>query len=310
MKEFSRHIVDEAVRWHLASEGDDMDWNGFTDWLEANPRHREAYDQVAMADALATVYDRELATVEDDPSREHKVSWRKRVWPIWAGTAIAASLLGLVLVPQLHSPTPTIYSTTTIPREIALEDGSHITLAPDSRLVVSGRGDHVMELIGTGYFAIAHVNGRRLTIKAGALQISDIGTDFDVQVNGQSTRVAVAQGALTVTSDNLAEPIKLSAGKQFGFDLESRRAIETKVVPATVGEWRTGRLSYDDTPLPVVVSDLARFGQLRINVSPALAQRRFSGTLSIQDGKSAVKDLARIMAIRIVARGNVYHLEP
>ena len=310
MTNVDRDMIDEAIRWHLGSESDDMDWDGFTRWLEADARHREAYDQVAIADALAGAYGHELAIDQNDPSLAPEPTPRKRAWPIWAGAAIAASLLGLVLVPQLRSPTPNIYSTTTATREIVLQDGSRITLAPASRLIVRGRTDQAMVLSGGGYFTIAHDPGRHLTIQAGALQISDIGTSFDVQVNGQSTRVAVAEGTLTVTSDDLSGPVKLAAGKRFEFEPAAHRAVESRILPAIVGEWREGRLTYDSAPLAQVASDLARFGHLRISVSPALAERRFSGTLSIQDGKSAIKDVAKIMAIRVVARGNVYNLEP
>ena len=310
MTNVAREMIDEAIRWHLGSERDDMDWEGFTDWLEADARHREAYHQVAMTDVLARAHGHELVTDQADTIFSPETAPQKRVWPIWAGAAIAASLLGLVLVPQLHSPTPKIYATTTTTREIALQDGSRITLAPSSQLVVQGGQVQSMVLSGGGYFAIVHEPGRRLTIRAGALNLADIGTNFDVQVNGQSTRVAVAEGTLTVTSDALSGPVRLAAGKRFAFDSAAHLAIETQVSPATVGEWRHGRLTYDNAPLTLVASDLARFGQLRISVSPALAQRRFSGTLSIQDGKSAVRDVAKIMAIRVMARGNAYSLEP
>ena len=45
-------IEEEAAAWQVASVNDDMDWDGFTRWLEADPRHRRAFDEAALADTL------------------------------------------------------------------------------------------------------------------------------------------------------------------------------------------------------------------------------------------------------------------
>jgi transmembrane sensor len=43
-------IIDEALAWHHALESEDADWDGYTVWLEADPRHRLAFDQISIVD--------------------------------------------------------------------------------------------------------------------------------------------------------------------------------------------------------------------------------------------------------------------
>ncbi|MEG8031242.1 DUF4880 domain-containing protein [Sphingomonas aurantiaca] len=44
--------ADEAVAWHLRLPGAGAEeWHAFTDWLEADPAHGDAYDALTRADA-------------------------------------------------------------------------------------------------------------------------------------------------------------------------------------------------------------------------------------------------------------------
>src|SRR3569623_224083 len=94
----------EAVAWHAAlAHGADLadgaDWDGFTAWLEADPANREAYDSVALADALVDERHDTLAGLLAAPAPAQW--WRRRGFAAGAvGGAVAASLLAfLVAVP-------------------------------------------------------------------------------------------------------------------------------------------------------------------------------------------------------------------
>jgi transmembrane sensor len=47
-------LLDEALAWHQALEGDDPDWAAFTLWLEADPQHRPLFDEIALTDRIVT----------------------------------------------------------------------------------------------------------------------------------------------------------------------------------------------------------------------------------------------------------------
>lgn len=315
-------ILAEAARWHIASDGDAMDWEAFTLWLEADTRHRTAYDEVALSDGLLQDHREVLdaATRADDSAQvaeavAAETSGAGVVRPVfgkrlrWGGLAIAAALAGVIAIPQFMEPASQVYETTASAQRIAFQDGSTIMLAPRSRLTVEGRDHDHMALSGGALFNIRHDPNRSLTIAAGGVQISDIGTRFDVQAQDKRVRVAVVEGKVEVRSDSLASPVQLVAGKGFSFDGNAGEATIAAVQAEDVGSWENGRLSYDNAPLALVATDLRRYAGAEVEVPDALRDRRFSGTLVVGDGDAAIRDLAQVMGLRLDGRGGAWRLE-
>lgn len=312
MNRVDESVLDEAVRWHLASARDDMDWDGFTHWLEADPAHVRAYDEVALSDDAARRHancipsERPAAANDDGSGDPHQ----RRRWPIWAAAALAASVAALVIAPQLTAPAPVTYSTSAHVRTIALDDGSRIELAPRSRLTMSGRDQARIALEGGAYFDIVHDPSRELAVDAGGVRISDIGTRFDVLSAAQGVRVAVEEGTVSVSGKDLAAPIVLPAGRAVRFDFAQGTAQTTAIEASAVGQWRTGRLTFQGAPLRVVAAELARYAGAEVTVSPSVSDRLFSGTLVIRDGDAAIRDLARLMDLPLSGGDGAWRLGP
>jgi transmembrane sensor len=296
-------MVTKAAQWHIASSGDAMDWDGFTLWLEADPRHRACYDEIARADALVGQHAAGLALPVAPPHAPAMP--RRRAWMATAALA-AASLTLAVLVPGWRAATPQVTEAGDAMRTVALADGSRITLAPRSRLTVAGAH---LALEGEAHFAIRHDPARALRVTAGALTIADIGTVFDVATGRSGVRIAVSEGQVAVHDAGGTGAIQLTAGNGviYGDDGTLR---------ATAGEgfglagWTSGSLAYADAPLPLVAEDIARLTGITLTVSPHLRTRRFSGSLSVAKGAHAARDLATIMNLRLVMHGNTGVLEP
>jgi transmembrane sensor len=297
-------ILDEAAAWHAASAGDAMDWAGFTVWLEADSRHRAAYDEVALADSLVAEHRAALRGKEPAAASPRRLGGWK-----WAGGAIAAALALVLVVHGWMAQRFTTYETAGAARAIALADGSSVTLAPHSRLLV-GSDQHEVAITGGAWFDIRHRPGRELAITAGPLQLRDIGTRFDVQANPGVIRVGIADGRVEVASAALAKPLRLEAGKHMLFDVHAGKVTLSSTPVAAVGAWRHGRLTYQSTPLSLVAADLSRYAGVRIELPDSLKDRRFSGTLASSDGNAAIRDLAQLMALELVPTGGGYRLEP
>jgi transmembrane sensor len=231
-----------------------------------------------------------------------------RQWPVWLGGAIAASLVAVFAAPLMTTPPTRTYATQDASQTVALRDASDVILAPHSRLTIGGRHSDELALEGGALFEIRHDPRRTLAIAAGALKISDIGTRFEVETNGPAVRVAVSDGRVRVSGDALGEPVDLAAGRRILFDSSRKLATVAPVSPDDVGEWREGRLTYDAAPLSLVAADLARYAGVSVTVPSPLAGRPFSGTLSIHDGDTAVRDLAQLMDLELSRHGGVYRL--
>jgi transmembrane sensor len=304
MNGLEEHIISEAALWHSASIHDDMDWDGFTLWLEADPRHRIAYDEVAAvgmllednADGLKAAFPDESDGQEQsaDVMRPAYGGWKR-----WAGGAIAASLVASLAVTQFAQSGPVIYNTEAVSRTVALNDGSQVLLAPHSRLTIDGDKQQRIALAGGAWFDIRHDVNRPMTITAGDIQISDIGTKFDVQTNGSIVRVEVGEGEVQVSASGLSRSVHLNERRGLTFDSNNQKFLVTGVNKENIGEWRSGRLSYEATPLTLVATDLSRYAGVKVKVADSLHNEKFSGTLAVGDKEAALRDLSLLMDIEL-----------
>jgi transmembrane sensor len=297
-----------ASQWHAATTQKDMDWDGFTRWLRADPRHRAAYEEVALADAALDDHRDFLRAAPYDMALYGRLVARSGRWTRWAGLGLAASLVAALAVPRFLQAPETVYHTGASAEHVALHDGSSIELGPHSSLTVSDSKEDKLVLTGGAWFDIPHDPARRLLIEAGGVEITDIGTRFDVQADGRQVRVAVAQGTVEVAAPALDTPIRLDHGREVMFDGQGGTAIVRDVPPETVGLWRSGRLTYQDIPLSLVAADIRRYAGVKVEVASSLRDREFSGTFVIGNGETALRDLSQLMGLELARSRSGYRL--
>ncbi|WP_313803950.1 FecR family protein [Sphingobium sp.] len=306
-------IIDQAIAWHRAQDDADFDWDGFTLWLEADPAHRAAFDEIALLDARIVAHRPALAAllppVEGAPvvllSAENQAVPRRR-WTRWAGGGIAAAMALAIAIPALRSPALPVleYRTGTgQSRAIALKDGSRIALAASSHLRVEGEGQDRLTLEGSATFDIPHRPGRTMMIRAGGQEISDIGTRFDILADARTMRIAVAEGAVAVRPTGKSEAVRLSAGRQMVIDRAAHQGEISAVTPNAIGSWQQGRLVYEGVPLSLVASDISRYAGTPVRAGADVADRHFSGVLIVGDGSGLVGEVAQLMGLRTSYQG-------
>ncbi|MBK6412702.1 hypothetical protein [Sphingopyxis sp.] len=61
--------------------------------------------------------------------------------------------------------------------------------------------------------------------------------------------------------------------------------------------------------MALVAADLSRYAGVKVVVADTVAARQFSGTLVIGDGQAALRDLSRLMGLRLDRRDDGYRLE-
>ena len=289
-----------ALAWAARVDDASVDWDRFTGWLEADERHRSAFDAVALLHAeLADARPVLSAESTQEPANDHAPAARR--W--WIGVAAAAAL-AVVAVPVV------LWRAADAPAEfasgadrtmaIALAGGGRAVLAPSSRLTIDG--DQVT-LTGAAWFDVPHGSNEDLVVRAGAWRIDHVGTRFEVKtVDAAGVWVAVADGRVALSRNASATVVRLGPGERA---LATGSRIERgAVAPATIGSWRTGQLVYDDTPLAVVAADLARYAGRPVAVDAALGATRFSGSITARPGRSPVNELAALIGARVVERSS------
>lgn len=299
-----------AALWHLAQARDDMDWMAFAEWLAADPRHREAYDAIAMLDARIDAARPALSgllTEEAEPAPRR--ASRNILWGSIAAILIAVIALGIR--PWLFDRAPEVVAYRAPlgqSREVKLSDGSIATLAPGSVLRVANSGKVPMTLDGTAFFDVRHNAGNSITVRAGDYEIRDIGTQFEVSSGGKMVRIAVTEGRVAVRSPNVAGEVTVDAGKALTLTGAGGAADMRPVGAQSVGAWRKGSLVYDDVPLIMVVADIARSSGQPVTIDPAIAQRRFSGVIAFGKREPMVTALGELTGLRTRTDGDAIRL--
>ena len=308
----SDQILEAAALWHQAQARDDMDWDAFAAWLEADPRHRDAYDDIALLDervdrardAIVTglpANDRQT----DAPHAEGQSSGRRPylAWGSLAATLLVAITAGGWWMNSPSAPATTSYTAATGQmRTVAAADGATAVLAGGSRLDITKGAP--LKLAGSAYFDVRHDPARPLTIAVSGYEVRDVGTRFDINSDGKTIRVAVAEGTVSVRAPGASSATDVTAGHAAIGDIARGTITLATVTPASVGAWRGGRFIYDQVPLSLVAADIARHTGRPVLVDDGVAQRRFSGVLAPGDRESMVASVRQLAGVSVRREGD------
>jgi transmembrane sensor len=290
-------VMTVAIGWVIRlRHADAREWEEFAAWLEADPRHLQAYEEVAAADeGLDALPPREVRAAEvaaEADVRAEPVPRRKVL-----GWAIAASVVGLAGYASLDTATDH-YAVETIAGErrvVALADGSRIELNGDTKVALDRRTPRYARLErGEALFTVVHDASSPFRVEAGDADIEDLGTVFNVTRAGEVVGVEVAEGEVAVASGG--QRAHLTPG--MGVRAEGKRLTPSRRDPASVGDWKRGLLSYSSASYEQIAQDLFRNAGLGVQVDPELRERRFSGVIILGPDKSVL--MARVAALLTV----------
>lgn len=296
-------VLETAIEWRVrlgAPSASDTDWVAFTNWLEADPAHGDAYDRVALADVeySTALEDFPAQTVPANNDNEAAPWFRRR-----AVLAIAASAVLAVLAAPYLSGGRDLQSYQTNPgetRTIALNDGSKIELNGGTRLELDRKNDRFARLeSGEAAFTIRHDAANPFTLEAGDSKLVDVGTLFNVRQGDEGLELSVGEGAVSYNPSDDAVLVK--AGNRLVVAANAGKPLVSATDPGSVGSWRMGRLIYRDASISRVALDLTRALGTPVAVDPKVARKRFSGIIQV-DRKQAVtiRKVEALLGVRAI----------
>ncbi|POF42703.1 sugar ABC transporter substrate-binding protein [Pseudomonas laurylsulfativorans] len=279
----------------------------FSQWLQADPAHAEAYARAQVLWELSEGPARTLANEDAfalqgylnamDKSRRSTVGR-------WSGAlAMAACLLLMISLGTGWQPMRWIddlgadyVSAPGEIRTVTLADQSQVTLDADSAIAVDfSRGErHVQLRRGAGFFSVTHT-GEPFVVDAEQGHARVLGTQFEVRLQPHGAQVTVLSGRVGVTADKNAEQQILSAGQQVAYGegtAEKLHAVDSEAQLA----WRQGWLNYYKATLADVVNDLSRYYPGRIVLlNDELAARRVSGSFPSRNPQAVLSSLQGVL---------------
>lgn len=184
----------------------------------------------------------------------------------------------------------------------ALEDGTQVTLAPQSRLVVeAGFGTEAREvtLEGEAVFTVVHDAKAPFVVRTMQAVMRDLGTVFDVQAYpGATTRVVVAEGRVGVRG------VSLGAGQIAVLEGKGPARVTSGAHVDDYLAWRTGRLVFNATPVPDVLATLTRWYGVNLRLGDStLAARHVTATYTDAPLDEVLTSLAAALGARVEREG-------
>jgi transmembrane sensor len=189
-------------------------------------------------------------------------------------------------------------------REIALADGSRVSLSANSRLQVMD--NRTVQLEGEAFFEIQADTQHPFTVTTANARTRVLGTSFNVNASmpDGAVEVVVVTGRVRVTpnrteqgSGAIIEPGQAARVGETG--LTEVRRVDANDYTA----WRTGRLIFRDASLAEVVQTLERWYAVQIVIGDeGLARARVSAFFERQSLEEVVDVLAETVGATHVRR--------
>lgn len=170
--------------------------------------------------------------------------------------------------------------------EVVLPDGSVVVLNAGSRLVYSqgfGVINRDINLVGEGYFEVAHNREIPFVVESEHMRIKVLGTKFNVcdYYGDSEATVALVDGSVDVTNlyDNIH--VELSPDTRAVINNQSQAMSVHKTSAKDNAQWCDGILFFDEESLADIARELERcYGVIITIENPKLREYEFYGKLA------------------------------
>jgi len=319
----------EAARWFARMNSDartDDDARHFQRWLNADLRHRRAYQRLseqwmeysAFADSpeVQRARSEALARGAVAPFGRARRLVTRAALPVAA--AVAAAFVIAAIIGTDRAEGPSTYQTGIGERQtITLADGSVFHLNTSTRLRVAFSDVERRAVLekGQAYFEVAPDVRRPFRVSAGSTVVTALGTAFDIRRSEHEVVVTLVEGRVEVAGDvdgapvkaqpPPPEPLRLEAGQQVAF-VESAgfSGVRPADIEATTA-WLDGRLVFEDRPLEQALAEVNRYSTQTVRIGDdRLRELRISGVFRTGSTETVIEALRDYFGIRAVTEAD------
>jgi ferric-dicitrate binding protein FerR (iron transport regulator) len=259
-----------------------------------------------------------VRSIRHDARFARLASVENRPWWRSAGAATAAVALiaagAFQMAVRAHPPAPAaprVYETTAAQRaDLGLTDGTHVVLAPASRLRVAtdfGNERRDLYLDGEAFFDVAHDSHRPFTVYAGNASAHDIGTAFSVRSYAEdgAVQIVVREGVVAMSGVG-----PLAAGDVGRLTKDGKTSVRHGADVSSMLGWLDGRLDFEDAPLARVLDDVRRWHHVDVELRDStLGSLPFTGSIGGLPTSQALELVSRTLGLRLTRENDRYTLD-
>ena len=313
----------EATDWLilLQEDPDDPDIrHRFNAWLASDPMHEAAWAETQdAADAIEAIlpgfvdrygpFVNELRGDDTIPAdtprnrpfarrRETTRPTRKRLRVVQAAALAAIACAAVLFIPDIILRIQTDHQTGTGETQtVRLNDGSTITLAPESVIAVTFNGNErrVSLVNGEAFFEVTPNPDRPFRVATREVQATVLGTAFNVRKDGEGAAIALQEGRLRVDHRSASPPVSETLQAGDSVRVSWAGDVVRRTGPSSqIGTWRWRQLIAHDQPVEAIVDRLRRYYDGTIIVADrSLTGRSVTGVYNLADPVDALRGIAK-----------------
>jgi len=249
---------------HLLGEASPEEEQVVMEWLKENETHQEYYNQFKKIwDQSKTLASGSNVDVNKAWERfQNRISEQlepaKILKPRFSWLRVAATI---ILIAGLGVTLFMLINKNTEPKEMVaqtgqnvlidtLSDGSVITLNKRSTVTYPSKfkgNTRAIALKGEAFFNVAPDKKKPFIISVNDVQVTVVGTSFNIKSENGNTEVVVETGIVRVT--RAGKTVELNAGEKIVMDANDSNTIKEKVTDKLYNYYRSKVFVCDDTPL-------------------------------------------------------------
>ncbi|MEM9633789.1 MAG: FecR family protein [Pseudomonadota bacterium] len=226
--------------------------------------------------------------------------------------AIAACILILLAPIWILRLQADHYTRTGEVMTVRLEDGSSVTLAGASAIKtrMSDEGRFVELLDGEAYFDVAHEPDRRFVVSATGLNVTVLGTEFNVRQGWETTDVALRTGSIDTSSVPDGKKIaRLRPGQLLELRTSDGATEMSDIDPGHIGAWRNRKLFVSNQTVASVAEQIGRYQSGWVTIPDwNLASQRVTGVYDLSEPERALRTLVAPFGGEVIEISNYLHV--
>jgi transmembrane sensor len=330
-------ITEQAADWFVANRAGVtvQERAEFAAWLKASPAHVEEYlgvatvsrDLRAACDTPENSIEQIVARARSESGAAAQPFWPRTATsvsapfaPWWQRTAVTVAALAVVSFALFASRShwlPVVQTPTEVAalhfetrhgeqQTVVLADNSVLHLNTDSAATVrySPSERTVTLSAGEALVEVVHEPARPFRVLAGAAEIVDVGTQFDVRLENDATLVTVVEGRVTVgLRSNQGAPlqaVELGANQQVDVTEAGWPVAPMLIDAQRTTAWLHRQIAFEHEPMSRVAQEFNRYSDKPIEiVSPSLQNLEISGVFATDDPAAFIAFLRSLEGVRV-----------
>lgn len=246
--------------------------------------------------------------------KEQKKTIRVRFIRYAAAILLLISLSGTIgyFVSNLSSLSNSEITEIIVPKgqrsTVVLPDGSTVQLNSDSRLSFSSfskTGKRKVNLLGEGFFNVAHDKAHPFVVEVTDLQIEVLGTSFNVSsYPGDKLITTYLQSGKVKIGDRNKNSVFLNPNEAYSYNTVTHKSVKLKMNDQRLSNWTKGLLTIDGEQIGELAKKLERRFNVQIEFGDEdVKQHLYTGTIKDQDLKTILDALEFASSIKYEQKG-------